>query len=693
VNNALVHARLFERAARTRITVTVICYLALSQVPQPWIPAAALDVLLFVLAGWRFWPLVPLAALVQSSYTVGIGHALEPVIERSMAALIYASAVWILKEKLRVRVPPRGINDVLWFCALLVMAAPAFAGVVSMAFRWAFHAQTNGLAADFARYVSVNGAAILVLVPTALAAFRWKVLRPPAAHREPPLAELIVLLALTGALVLAQQPLLDLSFVTIAWIAVRYGLRGAVIGSAVVAIAASVHTGAQTFVGASALMALLVGSLTTERWDLLTRLSQRAYVDDLTGLPNRERLIEWVDRHRDVAVVLVVLDVDEMRLLNEGVGRIAADRTLQDIALRLRAGLPTSYFIARLSADEFAVALVDDRSPHAIMGELRGFFDAPFDMDGLRVFVSVSLGAVRMAHGGSGVEMLRKADIALHRAKSSPTRSVVYSSELQPGPGPSLVGELHRAVELGELVPFFQPIYRYDIASSSWQIAGAEALLRWMHPERGIVGPVDFIDLLERLAIGERVGWNVVEHSLLQAGKWRRDVPDFRVWVNLFARQALDRKCPQRIAELLEITAVPADALVVEISERIVASDERDMAALAQALKEMGVHTAIDDFGTGGSSLGRVRDVPAEILKIDRLFVARSEVDAKAKAVASTVVRLASELGMTVLAEGVENSMQLRVMRETGCDYAQGYELGHPLPADLFERTFLRVSA
>jgi len=234
-------------------------------------------------------------------------------------------------------------------------------------------------------------------------------------------------------------------------------------------------------------------------------------------------------------------------------------------------------------------------------------------------------------------------------------------------------------------------MFRFEEKTQTWRVCGAEALLRWIHPERGVVTPASFIDLLERLSIGEHVGWEVMEKSLLQAVEWRRVIPDFQVWVNLFARQVLERNCARRIAELLERTGASPLSMVVEINEGVVASDERDVANLALQLREMGVMSAIDDFGTGGSSLGRVRDVPANVLKIDRSFVNKSEVDAKAKAVAATVVRLASELGMTVVAEGVENAMQLDVMRETGCQIMQGYALGHPLPADLFERTFLEM--
>jgi EAL domain-containing protein (putative c-di-GMP-specific phosphodiesterase class I) len=298
-----------------------------------------------------------------------------------------------------------------------------------------------------------------------------------------------------------------------------------------------------------------------------------------------------------------------------------------------------------------------------------------------------------MVRAGDPDDVMRRADLALHRAKSSPSRAVVYTPDLQGTGSPLLVVELHRALEMGEFVPFFQPIYKYTAESRRWHLVGAEVLLRWLHPERGVVFPSEFIDMLERMSIGDRVGWIVMEQSLRLANVWRRTVPDFRVWVNLFGRQVLDPQCVTRIRETVEAADSVADALVVEISEKVVVSEERDVSALAQALRRLGVIVAIDDFGTGGSSLGRVREVPAQVLKIDRSFVSRSEVDAKARAVAAAVVRLAGELGMSVVAEGVENTLQVEAMLAVGCEYGQGYALGHPVPAELFERMLAETIA
>ncbi|HUA08287.1 MAG TPA: EAL domain-containing protein [Candidatus Acidoferrales bacterium] len=679
---------------------------------SPIYPTLALDVLLLLYVGWQWAPLIPLSALLEWAAVDRTLAGLWPaLIVQTVVALAFAYAVRLLLRRIGISLPLRTLRDVAWFCGLIGIAAPFVVGTAAVTLLVAIgKIAVEDLPEQLARFVLGDVTSVVSMVPAVITFAGWRQTRPPAEHQDPPLWEIVASVAATAVLVcggiylssLTHEPVLDLSFVVMSWLALRYGIRGAALASItawacttvmqiLLGLSPDLLVQTQGFLFASSLMVLLLAGLVDERWELVARLSRRAFVDELTGLPNRERLVEWITLHQDSAIVLVILDIDDMRLLNQGVGRVAADHVLQQMAIRLRATFPTSYMIARVSADEFAVAVVDDRSPHAIMTELRAFFDAPFDADGSRVFISVSMGAVRMIRAGSADEMLRKADIALDRAKETPTHAIVYSPELQVGESPSLVGELHRAVERRELVPFYQPIFRYDEATRAWRVAGAEALLRWIHPDRGIVTPANFIDLLERLSIGEHVGWNVMEQALLQAGEWRRDIPDFKVWVNLFARQVLHRHCRDRVRDLLERTAVSADALIVEINEGVIASDEGDVTALVSGLREIGVQCAIDDFGTGGSSLGRVRDVPASVLKIDRSFVTKSEVDTKARAVAVTVMRLASELGMTVVAEGVENTMQLEVMLETGCHYVQGYALGHPLPADLFARTFLTM--
>jgi EAL domain-containing protein (putative c-di-GMP-specific phosphodiesterase class I) len=278
--------------------------------------------------------------------------------------------------------------------------------------------------------------------------------------------------------------------------------------------------------------------------------------------------------------------------------------------------------------------------------------------------------------------------VAVRHAKDAPSRRLLYGPALEEIRSPLLVVELHRAVENGEFVPFFQPIYRHR--EGRWYLAGAEVLLRWQHPQRGLLAPASFLQLLERLSICKSVGWHVLDQGLRNAVRWREVVEDFTIWVNLFPLQALDPECSERIRTAIEATRSLPQSLVVEITERVVVNAEQEVVELARKLRSFGASMAIDDFGTGGSSLARIREVPAQILKIDKSFVNRSEVDSKAMAVASAVARLASELGMSVVAEGAESWLQVKSMAEIGCDYCQGYALGHPAPVELFERFVTR---
>ncbi|HTX58804.1 MAG TPA: EAL domain-containing protein, partial [Verrucomicrobiae bacterium] len=681
-----------------------------------WYLGNALDVVLFLRLGWVWWPL-PIVLTLGRALLLPAGlHAGLPLnfLSATPETLIYALATRYAVKTLHLNFPLRTLRDVGYFAAIFCGLAPLLGNAVSIAayalggfFAWSQFAE------QFARGVAADASAIIVVVPAAM-----QLLDHREDEREERLfddrheTDLSLGLAATFLVVVLEytlgtrfgRPLVELSFVPLAWLAIRSGLRGAVFGILVADVSATlmhvilnVPVGAQIeyegYLVASALMALLLGAVTGDRDRLLRRMERGANVDELTNLPNRERLLAWIKRHREQSLVLVILDVDDMRLLNEGIGRLATDRVLIEFAARLRTGLPPSYFVARLSSDEFAIAIVDDRSPHAVIAEIRQLLEVPFDIEGSRIFIEASAGAVRMARAGEPDDVLRRADLALHRAKNSPSRAIVYTPDLQGTSVPLLVVELHRALEQGEFVPFFQPIYRFLAAEDRWQLVGAEALLRWVHPERGVVAPAEFIDMLERLAIGNRVGWNVMESSLRLANRWRLSVPDFRVWVNLFGRQVLDGYCVTRIRETIEAANSVPEALVVEINEKVVVSEERDVSALALQLRAMGIITAIDDFGTGGSSLGRVREVPAQVLKIDRSFVTRCEIDAKAKAVASAVVRLAGELGMSVVAEGVENGLQVETMLAIGCEYAQGYALGHPIPAELFERMVLESVA
>lgn len=675
---------------------------------SPWPVSSGLDVVFLLVCGWRWWPVPVLAAIARTALFPPELHATLPAnsIAITLSVLVLALATMIAGERLHVRFPLRKPRDVGLFLGILGFAAPVVMAAIATGTLTAFGRFTLAQAPEqYGRLAIGLMTSIVVFVPSLALLLDWEEDADEAAAAGRRSGELlagliatVIVVGLEYAIgVRAGRPVLELSFVPLAYLAIRQGMRGAVLGvlavdaaSTLLHVAFSIPIVAQveyqSYLIALALMAFLLGSVTQERDGFVARLHRRASVDELTELPNGDGLAAWIRRHQSRALVVVLLDIEDMRLLNEGVGRKSADALLREFASRLRDGLDTSCFVARVSSDEFAVATADARSPHSLIAEVRALLEAPFHVDGSRVFVAASAGAVRVARAGDVDELLRRADLALRRAKTSSNRTAVYTPELSGPSVPLLVVELHRAVERNELVPFFQPIYRYDAREGRWQLCGAEALLRWLHPERGLISPESFIDLLERLSIGDRVGWQVIEESLAAARVWRDRVPGFRVWVNLFARQALQEDCAQRIAGLLTRADVDPDALVVEVSEKTVVSEEREISSLVQQLRGLGVTTAIDDFGTGGSSLGRIREVPAHVLKIDRSFVTRCEVDAKAKAVAAAVVRLAGELGMETVAEGVENAPQVEAMVEIGCTFAQGYAMGHPVPAVLFDR-------
>ncbi|HEY5339807.1 MAG TPA: diguanylate cyclase, partial [Candidatus Aquilonibacter sp.] len=413
---------------------------------SPVYPVLGLDVLLLIYVGWRWWPLIPLSAIVRWAFVGSPSHPIWPTLAVQLLLSIgFAFVVRLLIERLRVSLPLRSLRDIAWFCGILAIAAPIVIGTVVVTVLVAIgRLGPEEIPEQLARFVLGGVTSVMTIVPAVVTFAGWRKLRPPAEHQDPSIAELTSLVGATAVLVglgiyfssVTHEPILDLSFVVMAWLAIRYGIRGAALATVTaygatilmqlargLDVALLVQT--QGFLFAASLMTFLIAGLTDERWDLLARLSRRAFVDELTGLPNRERLIEWIARHQDSAIVLVIVDVDDMRLLNQGVGRVAADQVLQQMAIRLRATFPTSHIVARVSANEFAVAVVDDRSPHAIMTELRAFFDSPFEADGSRVFLSVSMGAVRMIRAGSADEMLRKADIALDHAKNTPTRAVV----------------------------------------------------------------------------------------------------------------------------------------------------------------------------------------------------------------------------------------------------------------------------
>ena len=669
---------------------------------SPWYVGGALDLALFYALGARWWPLVIVADLIRGLFFDHVGLAFVPLrLEHSIiSGLGYAGAYLLLTGPLKVTFSVRTARDAILFVLIGAVLAPAAIAlaltpflVADGTFPW------SDAPVQFARFVVGDGIGTIAAFPALVIFLEWiagdRAKFDP--HVEP--AEFWLAAACTaGSILLAYAmapkdigaPLLAIPFLPLAWLAIRAGIVGASIGILVADTTATIlqivtHAPSsglivyQSFIATSGVMAIVLGAIACERNRLERRLRKRAETDALTGLPNHSSLIDWMIQRGDRNVALVVADVDDMRLLNEGVGRSGADTLLALLGERLASVATESSIVARVSADEFALVSEGVHDIDAMTSALHACVEKPFTLAEARIYLSLSLG-VSVGPGRDPDVLIRAADAAVDRAKATHRREVIYTSDTDTARGQTLLGDLHRAADEGEFVSFYQPIYRRS--NGRWIFIGAEALMRWDHPERGILKPAAFLHLLERLALGERVGWTTIESNIAQAKRWREVDPSFTLWVNLFDRQLHDPRFKERLLGLLAAYDFPASALVVEINETIVTADEAEIGVISQSLRDAGIRVAIDDFGTGGSSLGRLRETPADILKIDRSFVARCEIEPRARAVVQAVVRLAREVDLQVVAEGVENAMQLSMIESLGCELVQGYALAHPMPAD-----------
>jgi diguanylate cyclase (GGDEF)-like protein len=669
---------------------------------SPWYLGGALDLALFYAIGARWWPLVIVADLIRIFLFGQAPGITVPIIVMHgiVSGLGYAGAYLLLTQILKVTFSTRTARDALLFILVAAVAAPA---VIALALTPAMVAAgiftLHDLPLQLARFVVGDGIGVLSAFPALAIGLEWLAgdrdkFDPHVETWEFYTAFGCTIASVFIAYVLAPRdigaPLLAIPFLPLAWLAIRAGIVGAavgILGADITATILQIATHAppsllinyQSFIATSAIMAIVLGAISCERNRLERRLRRRAETDGLTGLPNHSSLIDWMHARGDRNVALVVADVDDMRLLNEGVGRGGADELLALLGERLGAIATATSIVARVSADEFALVSERVAEIDAMIASLHACVEDPFTLAEARIYLSLSLG-VSVGPGRDPDVLIRAADSAVDRAKASHRREVIYTSDADTARGQTLLGELHRAADEGEFVPFYQPLYRR--VGGRWRFIGVEALMRWDHPERGILKPAAFLHLLERLAVGERVGWATIETAIEQAKRWREIDPTFTLWVNVFDRQLHDPRFRDRLLGLLAKYDLPASSLVVEINETIVTADEAEIGEISSALRESGIRVAIDDFGTGGSSLGRLRETPADVLKIDRSFVARCEVDPRARAVVQAVIRLAREVDLEVVAEGVENAMQLAMIESLGCDLVQGYALAHPMPKD-----------
>jgi diguanylate cyclase (GGDEF)-like protein len=424
---------------------------------------------------------------------------------------------------------------------------------------------------------------------------------------------------------------------------------------------------------------------------------REALTDELTGQANRRAVLRRVAElsAERVPLVLGVLDLDKFKEVNDGLGHAAGDDLLRLVSQRLSRGLGPGDVLGRLGGDEFALvahvapgACPEERAA-ALGREVQEWLAEPFAVGGLSVHVSVSLGLTCHAGGPDGdpvapAALLRQADAAMYDAKRSGSQVVRYDADRH---GDSsgrlvLVEELRAGIAGGELVLHHQP----QLAVGGRRTVGVEALVRWQHPTRGLLAPADFLPLAEVHGLMGVLTDAVLAQAVAQAAVWHRAGRGLRMSVNLSASNLLDTGLPARVAELLELHALPPSALVLEVTETVLLSDPDRSLAVVGALTELGAAVSIDDFGTGYASLTYLHQLPVVELKLDRSFTADLLTDSRAAAIVASTIRLAHQLGLRVVAEGVEDPATLLHLRALDCDESQGYLHSPPLPADELEQ-------
>jgi diguanylate cyclase (GGDEF)-like protein len=416
---------------------------------------------------------------------------------------------------------------------------------------------------------------------------------------------------------------------------------------------------------------------------------EQARTDELTGLANRRALLDRADRVLATATAqrpaaLLLLDLDGFKEVNDSLGHTAGDELLRQIGTRLRPALREGELLARLGGDEFAVLLpdatLDDAQGRA--ERLRKLILQPFPVEDIRLHVGVSIGVATAPVPAANVkELLRCADVAMYAAKAGREGVHVYVPDPHGGSGDRLrtMEELRIALQTDQLLVHLQP--QVDLRDG--RVVGAEALVRWQHPLRGLLSPAELLPAAEQAGLLRQLTDTVLELALTAAARWWRSeqVP---VSVNLSAANVNDLDLPGKVAAALHRHGLPAAALVLELVEdTLMADPERGRQVLAE-LRRLGVRTSIDDYGTGYSSLAYLRHLPADELKLDRSLTADVGADDRAAAIVEHTAALAHALGLRLVAEGVEDEPTARALARLGCDIAQGYLIARPMPVTDF---------
>jgi diguanylate cyclase (GGDEF)-like protein/PAS domain S-box-containing protein len=431
----------------------------------------------------------------------------------------------------------------------------------------------------------------------------------------------------------------------------------------------------------------------SERKTLERQLAHQAFHDPLTGLANRVLFKDRVERalagsHRlERLCVVLFLDLDDFKKVNDSLGHVVGDELLVAVAERISTCLRPADTAARLGGDEFAILLEDARGvPDAIVVAERILeaLRAPITLQGKRTVIETSVGIASSDRRSGADELLRNADIAMYIAKGAgKNRHAVFEPRMHAAALErlELESDLRRAVERGEFVLHYQPI----VELNSGRLIGVEALVRWQHPQRGLLAPREFISLAEDTGLILPIGRWVIAEACRRAAQWHRDFPSetpLVISINLSGRQLEDPELVDEIEDAVERFGLDPRAVMLEITETVMMEDTDVTACRLAELRRLGARLSIDDFGTGYSSLRYLHSFPVDVLKIARPFVEGVGKDPQKEAFTRTIIELCRTLGLQAIAEGVESAEQAAQLRELGCELAQGTYLAEPVPAE-----------
>jgi diguanylate cyclase (GGDEF)-like protein len=457
-------------------------------------------------------------------------------------------------------------------------------------------------------------------------------------------------------------------------------------------------------------LSVLLGAVTyllgtgRARWRVLidernNELEFQALHDSLTGLPNRALIMDRIDqllaRNRRAGTVgaALYIDIDDFKIVNDSLGHETGDRLLVAVAARLSSTLRGADTIGRMGGDEFVV-LIDGSepmvAPELVAERLLDVMQEPFELDGslTSLHANTSIG-IAVGDRATGGELLRDADIALYKAKGEgKNRYEFFHPKMQSEIGRRirLEFDLRSALAGDQFRLVYLPIYSLDDLS----VVGVEALLRWMHPVEGLLGPDEFIPILEQTGQIREVGLWVLQQACTQMAVWHSRGDTLNLSVNVSGRQLDDDRIIEHIRHALQTSGLPPSALIVEVTEGALMRDEGAAACRMRAIKDLGVSVAVDDFGTGYASLAYLRQFPIDCIKIDKSFTSAIAASPESLTLIRTLVQLGKDLGLKTLAEGVETLGEMDVLRADRVNEAQGYLFAQPLDPEMFESHLLR---